>query len=87
MEIKLDGNYIIQSDRYCYMLSEWEMVKNKKGKMEMKTTNATYHNTIESALKEYKEKCVRGSKCKDIQAVLSLVKDLDGYLHGVLEGN
>lgn len=71
--MKIDDNYTIESDKYCWVLkykSEGEINPNTGKKI--LSTNETYHPTIKAALKKYMD-----SKLKDSDTVENVLERLN----------
>lgn len=77
VNIKLPGNYLILSEKYC-----WIIAKQEKDRI----VNLTYHTTLQSALKSFLDMKIRLSECNSIFSLIEYQKQLITGCNKTLQG-
>ncbi len=78
--IKLLNGYAITTDAYQYVLGKPVTYTNKKGELENRTDNATYHPTLSSALLSHYKRMVResiGDEVQTLQQAIDTAKQIE----------
>ena len=82
MNIKLKGDYVLESENGNIILKKLTGTKNKEG-IPNKSIEG-YHTTISSALRGYVRKSLVSSEAESVKQLLKEVRELNSYINSIL---
>lgn len=80
MKIKLDGKYTLNSDPYCYWITQ--TIKSEKSGKEYERVVSGYHSNANDVINSFIDKKIRGSEVDNLKKLYKEVEDLKKQVKG-----
>lgn len=86
MKIELQGDYVITSDNYTFILSKKSIVQSGKNKGEEILNSVGYTNSIEKLIWDcYRNKRILDNDAKSFKELVEHIKAIDEYVLPVMK--